>query len=547
MKAAHKLTALTIGVFSALIAALPGRAADRITFTYPPFGDFSVSIQDLEAFAKDGTITPNFAFYAKRATPQQMQQLRGLLQQRLPFSPVYVSQLSYAPLGEQLLERMGTLLQTQSRDNGFYALRSALILAAADRSKGLTALNVIRRFPGEQIRFNLAESQALISNLSELLERKNEIVADLEQLSATEAAKSPTDVGQQADLRSQGSVQWQTENFELNDTRRNRQISGTLYLPNLPTGQTAPLIVISHGVAEDRTTFAYLARHLASHGFAIAALEHTVGDAKQLRNYLAGLASPPPATELLDRPRDISFLLNALQQNKSLQTKVNVQQVGVIGHSLGGYTAFAIAGATIDFEQVRRNCNPNRSLNLSVLLQCRANELQANHDRLYDSRINAVFAMNPLSSTILGQRGISQIQVPVMLLGGSDDIVTPVVPEQILPFTWVKTPDKYLAVIDKGTHFSTQAGSRDEPVLPVPPALIGPNPEIAQGYTKALSLAFFQTHLASRPEFRSYLTAAYVTSIRQAPLNLSFVQASATTQVIELLRQRAQTLEAYDR
>ncbi len=59
-----------------------------------------------------------------------------------------------------------------------------------------------------------------------------------------------------------------------------------------------------------------------------------------------------------------------------------------------------------------------------------------------------------LDSTIFGRRGMSQIRVPVFLMGGSDDIITPAVPEQIYPFTWLQTPNKYLAIIEKGTHFS---------------------------------------------------------------------------------------------
>lgn len=50
----------------------------------------------------------------------------------------------------------------------------------------------------------------------------------------------------------------------------------------------------------------------------------------------------------------------------------------------------ALASAQIDFDRVKRSCNPNRSLNLSVLLQYRANELKPQAYRLRDSRIKAI-------------------------------------------------------------------------------------------------------------------------------------------------------------
>ncbi len=532
------LKVAAIAMLSTLAIALPGRSAERITFNYPPFGEFTLSVQDLEVFAKSGKITPDFAFYAKRAKPQQLQQLRELLQQRAEFGSVYVSQFTYSPLVEKLLERIGELIQTDARDNGFKSLRAALILAAADKAEGLTVINVLHRFPGEQIHLNLTESLTLAGNLSELLKRRDTMIVALKQIASAEATTHPSDFSGQLDLRQPGPVHWQKQSFEWLDQVRHRSVLLDLYLPQTPA-TSVPVIVISHGVAEDRQTFAYLAEHLASYGFAVVNLQHPVGNADSLRQYFSGLAPAPAATELLDRPRDVSFVLDELQRQKpshaNLQS-LDLQQVGVIGHSLGGYTALGLAGATIDFDQVKRNCNPNRSLNLSTLLQCRANELKPGNYQLQDPRIKAIFAINPLGSTMFGQRGISQINLPVFLMGGSDDIFTPAVPEQIYPFTWLKTPDKYLAVLEKGTHFSAQAISTNAQVIPVPTSLLGPNPAIAQTYAKALSLAFFQTYLANRREFHTYLNAAYATSINQDPLHLNLVPASASDQIAQILQ-----------
>lgn len=79
----------------------------------------------------------------------------------------------------------------------------------------------------------------------------------------------------------------------------------------------------------------------------------------------------------------------------------------------------------------------------------------------------------------------------------------------------METPDKYLAILGKGTHFSTQTISKSDNLFPVSDGLIGPDPAQAHIYTKALSLAFFQTHLANRNEFQIYLHAAYGRSLAQ--------------------------------
>jgi predicted dienelactone hydrolase len=549
------LKVLTIATFATVAIPLPGRTAERITGYFPPFKDVSVSVRDLEDFARDGKIPTDYAGLAKQTPPAQLQQFRQFLQQRFEVSPKYVSQFTNSPLVEKLLERLGESIQADSRRNGMKSLRLALIRAAEDKKQGLTVINFLKRFPGRQINLNLAEVFTSYDNLTELLKRRDKTIAILDRLNEVEAATA-LEFSNRLDLRRAGTLRWQKRKFEWLDRSRNRMVPGDLYLPQTTATTPVPVIVISHGVAEDRTTYAYLAQHLASYGFAVAALEHVGGDANRFRKYFSGLAPAPKATELLERPRDVSFLLDEIQrraQSDPTLRQLNIGQVGLVGHSLGGYTMLALAGAEIDFDRVQRDCNPNRSLNLSVVLQCRAKELKPQRYALQDPRVKAIFAINPLNSTIFGQRGMSQVRVPVFMMGGSDDIVTPVVPEQIYPFTWLQTPDKYLAILDKGTHFSTQAIPNGDGIFPVSDSLIGPDPARARLYTQALSAAFFQTYLANRSEFQSYLNAAYAKSLESitltsasnlavaagnpGSLRLNLVRSSAAESIVQALQQ----------
>jgi predicted dienelactone hydrolase len=549
------LNALTIATFATIAMPMPGRAADRITGYLPPFKDFSVSVRDLETFAKDGTIPADYAGLAKQTSPEQLLQLRQFLQQRFEVTPRYMSQFTNSPLVEKLLERLGDSIQADSRRNGMKSIRTGLIRAAADKKQGLTVINFVKQFPGREVNLNLAEVFTIYDNLTELFKRRDKTLVALDRIAADEAATAPQlDFSKQLDLRRAGTFRWEKRQFDWLDRSRNRRVPGDIYLPQTTSANPVPFIVISHGVAEDRTTYGYLAEHLASYGFAVAAIEHVGGDANRFRKYFSGLAPAPKATELLERPRDVSFLLDEIQRRgKSDPTlrQVNVGQVGLVGHSLGGYTVLALAGAEIDFDRVKRDCNPNRSLNLSVLLQCRANELKPQRYALKDPRVKAIFAISPLDSTIFGQRGMSQIRLPVFIMGGSDDIVTPAVSEQIYPFTWLQTPDKYLAILEKGTHFSTQSIPNGEGIFPVSDSLIGPDPARARVYTRALSSAFFQRYLANRSEFQSYLNAGYARSLERvgggtgnlavvggnSELGLNLVRSAAAEPIVQALQQ----------
>ncbi len=519
---------ITPGVMSS-----PAQGAEQLYLSYGPL-EFSLPIASLEVYAKEGKIDQALAVYANYLDSKQLEQLRQVLVTRVDVTPVAIAQFLYSSQGEIILQRIGQIVQTKAYQDGFYAIRAALIKAAAD-PEGLTLLNVLQKFPTYGIRINSARGFKIIDQLSNLIRQTEMAIAAVEQQEVAEASaqaslQEPVNFSEMPDLRKAGPVSYSTQSLTLNDLRRRRTFPVDLYLPTSPmTGGLAPVIVISHGLGSDRQTFAYLAAHLASYGFAVAVPEHPGSNAEQLQALINGFANEVTApAELTDRPLDIKFLLDELK--RSFGRRLNLQQVGVIGQSFGGYTALALAGAAINFEQLQKDCDPsNDSLNLSLLLQCRALALPPSQYQLQDERIKAAIAINPVGSTIFGESQISKIQVPLMLVAGSDDTVAPALAEQIQPFTWLTTPNKYLVLLKGGTHFSALDESTG--AIPVPPQAIGPNPAVAQDYMKALSLAFFQTYIAGQSDYQVYLSASYAQFINQYPLPLSLVQSLTENQL----------------
>ena len=118
-----------------------------------------------------------------------------------------VSQVTYSPIREQVVQQLGKLLLTESRQNGFYAIRASLILAAADR-EGLTVVNLLRKFPSNTVRVNFTEGLRIVDDLSQLLKKKDEVVASLQKEAIAQAANSTVDFSKQPDLRSPGKFRW---------------------------------------------------------------------------------------------------------------------------------------------------------------------------------------------------------------------------------------------------------------------------------------------------------------------------------------------------
>lgn len=555
---------MIVGVGSAIALGIvsPVHAADRIFVTYNIL-ERSISVQSLEDYAKTGVMDEDLAVYAQYADPKVLQNLRSALVAKADLSSVTLAQFLYSPQGDAALKRLGQVIQPESRLSGSKAIRAALILAAAEPG-GLTLINFLQKFPTRGIRIDVERSLQVVGELNRLISQSQKMTEAITQQALAESLSDPPIAPEQSrDLRQPGAYKFEKQTITLNDSNRAAVVSlpgavdktaiapiyrsgadllkgriypVDLYLP--VTGQTTapnsvPVVVISHGLGSDRSSFAYLAKHLASHGFAVLVPEHPGSNRSQIESLLAGIASEvAEPTEFVNRPLDVTYLLNYLEQqartNPAYQA-LNLKQVGVIGQSFGGYTALALAGAPINFKELDLACRDlDNTFNVSLLLQCRAQQLEVSFPfktEFRDPRIAAAIALNPITSAILGQDSISKITIPTLILAGSADTVAPALFEQIPPFTWLTTNDKYLVQLIPGTHFSVIGeGEIGSDAVALPPEVIGPNPEIAQRYTKALALAFFQTYIANQPTYRPYLSASYMRSLMEPSIQIDLIR-----------------------
>ena len=527
----------------AVVLIRPAVSAERLYVSYGVL-ERSISVAALEAFVRKGELDSDLSVYSQYADAKRLADLRQALVVRADLTPIAVSQFLYTPQGEILLRRLGQVIQPESRDTGFYAIRAALILASSD-PEGLTPLNVFRKFPTRGLRIDLQRSLQIAGDLERAITRTNQATATLNQLAQLEALATPiASTTPVPDLASRGAFSWQKETIRLVDRTRSfvttlgreRVFPVDVYLPQIRTDRSGqarkiPVVVISHGLGSDLTTFRYLAEHLASYGFAVAVPEHPGSNAAQLQALIAGTVSEAAApSEFIDRPLDIKYLLDDLTRRAKSDPRygrLNLEQFGVLGQSFGGYTVLALAGALINFEQLQKDCDAqalDNTLNLSVLLQCRANALPRLDYGLQDSRVKAIVAINPIDSAVLGQAGFNQISIPTMIVSGNADTIAPALQEQVQPFTWLRSSDRYLVLIDRGTHFSTLEEIMTADSIPLPVEVTGPTPRIARRYMSALSLAFFQTYIANQPSYRPYLSASYAQFISQDPLRLSLVR-----------------------
>ena len=263
-----------------------------------------------------------------------------------------------------------------------------------------------------------------------------------------------------------------------------------------------PLVVHSHGFQDNRRGEAYLARHLASHGFLVAAPDYPFSN--------SGAPGGATVAGLPEQPRDLSFVIDALLADPELGQAIDAQHIGASGLSLGGITTL----------------------------------LAAFHSTLNDDRIGAALPI-AAPSCMLTPAFFSRA-IPLLLLHGDADTIIPIATNAAAAFLAAKKPRTLVTLknashtgfvgiaeaFDTRSHYdrigcsalsggkldlSTGLGGEDAGILPASDACVAvcrdepKDPALAarrqQTLTKAVALAFFSTWAKGRPDAINALAA----------------------------------------
>jgi predicted dienelactone hydrolase len=140
-----------------------------------------------------------------------------------------------------------------------------------------------------------------------------------------------------------GGVPVGVRTVSADDEARARRFPCETWYPARQEGRDgpAPLVVYSHHSGGHRRAASYLCTHLASHGYVVAALDHSEVVAPELALDPALASEERIAragqTWVPARVPDIRFLID----HTLATTTAAGDRVGIVGHSFGGWTALA--------------------------------------------------------------------------------------------------------------------------------------------------------------------------------------------------------------
>ena len=485
-------------------------SAEKINFNYSLLG-FKVLVKDLAVFAKQGEISSSLNFYLKRISSEKREELQYFLNQSYDVDPILVYRYSRTSVGIKLLERIGEIIQLPGNINGFYGLRAAVVQTAQLNSE-TNFINFLQQFPTD-IKLNLKGIINLAKQISNSEEDTKEFIANLEKNEVKSELKNIPPLAQL------GKYKTIKQTLELYDKKRDRLLNTDFYLPQSDINNI-PIIVVSNGLGAKRDRFEELAQHLSSYGFGVVIPDHPGSDRQRQKDFLKGLYQENfDATDFIDRPSDISYILDELEilNRDRLNNRLNLERVGIFGYSIGGTTALSLAGADIDFDRLQQECDrPLDLLNISTLYQCRATELSPNQQSLTDERIQAAFLFVPFGNIMYSQTELSQVSIPMMWQVVDKDFLTSLLTEQLPLFNNSVNSDRYLVISEKLPHSNVTLSKEEQSAQ-------GKKFQIAKNYQNILSLVFFQNYIAQNKEYSKYLSQEYIKAIEYEPYELHLI------------------------
>ncbi len=280
----------------------------------------------------------------------------------------------------------------------------------------------------------------------------------------------------------QGQSQVQAIDLAVHDEARDRDLPLRVYLPTAP--DPAPVVLFSHGLGGSREGNAYLGRHWAARGYVVVFVQHPGSDdavwkdKPPLRRML-DMREAASAQNFVARVKDIAAVLDQLErwnwaEGHALVGRLDLQRVGMSGHSFGALTTQAVSGQRFEEGKVSYT----------------------------DARIKAAVMFSPSSPRRGGdaRAAFGQVLIPWMLMTGTKDVAfigDADVASRLAVFPALPPGQKYELVLDGAEHSAFMERS-----LPGDSEQRNPNHHRA---TLALSTAFWDAFLRSGEPARAWL------------------------------------------
>ena len=376
--------------------------------------------------------------------------------------------------GRKLLDEVSDLIFFDDDSSGVIVLETLDNLL--NEKDEVTTFDLINSLSAKTIHIDMDGWIEVANNWRRELKQQQKLISDLALFNELFGSRK------ESNLSTFEIKETEYELISLIVSHRTRPLEVEVWNPSVREEIRKNWILLMPGLGGSRSHFSWLARTLSHNGWPVVVLDHPGSDSEALEALVKGRLPLPGAEVIPGRIKDIDSVLKA----KELGV-INISEESFIfmGHSLGSFTSFLAAGANVD-TQLDNRCQTvldNLSLtNLSSLLQCQLTDISlSNRKKL--KKLTAIVGMNSFGSFLWQKNIDNQINVPLFLTGGTFDLVTPSISEQLgLLLSLGKSQMSRVLLIEGASHFSPiriegqMNKSKGEDVLNLGESVVGYHP-----------------------------------------------------------------------
>ena len=389
-------------------------------------------------------------------------------------------------IGRKILTELSKSIKVPNDNNGTEIYNT--IENLLDQKKEVSTLEIIKALPSEEISLDIDNLILIISSWKNELSMQQELLSKLNKLERTKqnAFKNTEKKSTQDLIKIDKKIYapHRVKPFEIEIWKSNK------------TNEDKELIIFMPGLGGEINNFKWIGNELAKRGWPILFIDHRGSNLESFIEVIEGKETIPGSADFfLYRIKDLDAVLKAHQNGKfDLPNDSYI----LMGHSLGALIALLYEGNKPTYQLEERCGSALKDLaitNLSKLIQCQLSEIPL-PKRNNSNKASAIIGFNPFGSLIWPKENSSGIDIPTLFIGGTYDLITPLINEQFKVFSALNNPLNKFLIINGASHFSpiriTNSYQENNDVFKIRKSFIGSNPIYVQELSSKFIIEFIK-------------------------------------------------------
>ncbi len=353
-------------------------------------------------------------------------------------------QLLRSWVGRKILSELSKTIIVPNDKDGIEVFNT--IENLLDDKKQISTLDIIQALPTEEILLDIENLILIISSWKKELVIQQNLILKLNELkiSNTESLKSIKDKvnSNLISIKKKIYSPHRVEPVEIELWKSNKE------------SPDKELIIFMPGLGGDINNFKWIGTELTQRGWPVIFLHHKGSNSNTFSQVLEGKELIPGSKDFFfNRIKDLDAVLKA-HRNGSFGLE-NDSYI-LMGHSLGALIALLYEGGK-PLDGLENRCDNALTdfgvTNLSKFVQCQLSEIPVT-EKIHPKKANAIIGFNAFGSLIWPKEKSSGIDVPILLIGGTYDLITPLIGEQFKVFLSANNSMNRFLIIEGASHFS---------------------------------------------------------------------------------------------